>query len=115
MQRAAQAVVYVAALGGDEKAGRSFVETAHKMRHTAFAEVIRQHCGKARRGGVVRLWVHGDARGLVEHEQVIVLVDDVRFFRVCAVQVLARRALGKRDADGVTRVDDGIDVDALSI
>ena len=115
MQRAAQAVVHVAALRGDEEPGCPLVEPADKVRHAAFAEVVRQHRGKARRGGVLCLWVHGDARGLVEYEQVVVLVNDVRICRVCAVQVLARRAFTERDADNVARVDDGVDVDALPV
>ena len=85
------------------------------MRHAALAEVVRQHRCKARRGGVTRLRVHGDARRLVEHEQVVVLVDDVRLCRICAVQVLARRTLAEGNADNVARVDDGVDVDALSV
>ena len=115
MQRAAQAVVHVAALCGDEETGRSLVEPADKVRHAALAEIIRQHRCKARRGGVTRLRVHSDARGLVEYEQVIVLVDDVWLCRVCAVQVLARRALTERDADNVARMDDCVDMDALSV
>lgn len=85
------------------------------MRHAALAEVVRQHRCKARHGGVTRLRVHGDARRLVEHEQVVVLVDDVRLCRICAVQVLARRTLAEGNADNVARVDDGVDVDALSV
>ena len=115
MQRAAQAVVHIAALCGDEETGRSLVEPADKVRHAALAEITRQHRRKAWRGGVTRLRVHGDARRLVEHEQVVVLVDDVGLCRICAVQVLARRTLAEGDADNVARVDDGVDVDTLSV
>ena len=115
MQRTAQAVVHVAALGGDEQAGGSLVKAADEVRHAAFAEITREHRGKARRGGVVRLRMHGDACGLVQDEQVVILVDDVGPCRVFAVEVLARRALRERDADNIACMDNGVDMNALPV
>ena len=55
------------------------------MRHAALAEVAGEHCSETRRGGIVRLRVHGDARRLIEYQQVFVLVNDV--WRGCVFTV----------------------------
>ena len=115
MQRAAQQLVNVAGLRRDEQARGALVQAADEVRHRALAEVGDQRSGKVRRGEVGGHRVHGESGGLVEHQQILVLVDDGKGNVERRDVRFARRALGENDGHGIAGADDGVHMDACAV
>ena len=115
MQRTAQQLVNVAGLRRDEQARGALVQAADEVRHRALAEVGDQRSGKVRRGEVGGHRVHGESGGLVEHQQVLILVDDGKGNVERRDVRFARRALGENDGHGIAGADDGVHMDACAV
>ena len=109
VQRDAQPVVDVAGLGGDEQAARALVEPAHEVRGGAVAEVGRQRGGDIGRLRFRAARVHGDVRGFVDDQQVVILIDDIQR-QITRGKLLSRAALGEVDRYNVTGADNGVDM-----
>ena len=77
MQHAAQPVVHVATAGDEHDAGRATVEPVDGVKNRVGPEVSGKCIGNRGIAAVVPA-VHGHAGGLIEREQVSVLIQDIQ-------------------------------------